>query len=228
MSITRVEAVDCARCGARVELRLVDSLNAGRHPHLRRLLLDRALHAFACPACGDRFTVEQPLFYFDLERRQFFGAYPLADLAEARPRAEEVLGSFERWMVERAPEGVRRLAPSFLVRVCFGYEELREKVVADEAGLNDLVLEALKGEILRGAPGLAAAGVATLRLDALDGDELVLIPDALGAPPPLPPLRVPRADYDAVDARRGELLALRPGLASGPHCSLLRLAREGT
>jgi hypothetical protein len=137
----------------------------------------------------------------------------------------EVLGGFQQWMVERAPEGVRRLAESFLVRVCFGYEELREKIVADEAGLGDLVLEALKIEILRGAPGLAALGVATLRLDSVADGELVFIPDALGAPPPLPPLRVPRSDYDVIDARRAELLTLRPGLASGPHCSLLRLVQ---
>jgi hypothetical protein len=65
----------------------------------------------------------------------------------------------------------------------------------------------------------------TLRLDEVrtNGD-LAFIGDWM-VPPPLPlTLTVARAAYDEVAAGRATLLERIPGLASGPHVSLLRLA----
>jgi hypothetical protein len=45
MSITHRERFSCS-CGAAVEAFVADSLNAGRHPHLKELLLARQLHRF--------------------------------------------------------------------------------------------------------------------------------------------------------------------------------------
>lgn len=224
MSITHLQRLECD-CGAQIGIRVIDSLNAGRHPHLRQALLDRKLHMFWCERCGRQFNIEKELFYFDLDRRQFLGAFPLSELPNATACARQFMESWQRWMIDSAPVGLRELAQSFLVRVCFGYEELREKIVADEAGLSDLALEALKIEMLRAAPYLKNDHVATFRLDRVTATSLVLVPDRLGRPGgTLAPLEVPRTDYDVIAARGRGLLTLRPGLASGPHCSLLRLA----
>jgi hypothetical protein len=223
MSITGVREVACG-CGARLQVEIVESLNGGRHPALRRQVLDRTLHVFACAACGTSVIVEAPVFYFDFDRRQMIGAYPAAERADARVRAEQLYEVFCQRVRDDAPPLVRARAADFLVRVCFGYEELREKLVADDAGLSDLVLEALKCRLFAADERLRASGAATLRLDEVTPEgALVLVGDWLAPPPALLRLTVPRAAYDAVAAERPHLLELHPGLASGPHVSMLRL-----
>ncbi len=226
MSITHHEMVRC-RCGVDVEVFVADSLNAGRHPHLRQLVLDRALHLFTCAACGHRFTVEKQLLYFDFGRRQFIGVFPQTERARERACGEELAAAFATTMERDAPALVREAARDFLVRVCFGYEELREKLVADEAGLSDLVLEVLKLQLMAVDGWYLDHGVLTLRLEGVaDGGELVLTPEWIGAPPEgvaRAPVVVERAAYDQLLLRHDELVRTRRDLASGPHCSLLRL-----
>jgi hypothetical protein len=51
LSRTRADRIHCP-CGAVLEVYVADSLNAGRHPQLRELLLARRLHLFTCGHCG--------------------------------------------------------------------------------------------------------------------------------------------------------------------------------
>lgn len=224
MSITVTHELSC-RCGEIMRVQVVESLNAANHPALREEVLDRSLHAFACGYCGATTIVEHPFLYFDFDRRQLIGVYTQADLARARECAEHVMEVFCQRVRDDAPAVVRERAADFLVRVVFGYEELREKLVGDDAKLSDLVVEALKCELIAGDERLRAAGVVTLRLDAVTaGGDLVFIADWMVPPPQVLSLTVPRADYDAVAVERATLLERIPGLASGPHVSLLRLA----
>jgi hypothetical protein len=111
------------------------------------------------------------------------------------------------------------------VRAVFGYEELREKIVADDAALSDLLLEMIKGQLLIQDGEWLALGVRTFRLErVLDGGNLLLVPElADGNRDGTRPIVVERGLYDEYYARREELFADRRGFASGPHCSLLRL-----
>lgn len=226
MSVTRRQFPPC-RCGARVEALLADSINVVRHPHFRAELLARTLHVVRC-ACGLERVVEQPVLYLDFARRQFLGCFPRADLARAGRCSAEVSEAWELALGARAAAPARRVGEQgFLVRVCFGYEELREKVVAHEAGLDDHVLEALKASILDGEQWFRARAVATLRLDRVGPDgALWLRPEWLGAAPPgaeRGAVRVARASYQAACVRGPALLGRLAGLAAGPHVSLLRL-----
>lgn len=224
MSILRDERGTCA-CGVAYALPLVDSINAGRHPHLRAAVLDGTLHRHRC-TCGRELVFERDLFYFDYSRRQFLGVYPPSDLVDADLRARELVAVFDTSLRDSAPAAVAATADDFLVRVCFGYDELREKLLLDEAGLSDLALEELKCRILVGDPRFRQLGVVTLWLDALNERALRLRPAAVSGPPPIPDVIVDRAVYLDICAAGDEaILAARPGLASGPHVSLLRLAR---
>ncbi len=224
MSITRTATLDC-RCGARLEVLVADSLNAARHPHLKQAVLDRALHLFVCALCERPITVEKEMLYVDIPRRQFIGVYPSAERANERACGEALLDAFQRTVAEDAPDLVRALAPSFFVRAVFGYEELREKIVGDDAGLSDLLLETLKGQVLVGDPDWLARGVRTFRLDRVRPDgNLWLVPElADGTLDAAHAIVIERALYDALFARRAELFADPRGLAAGPCCSLLRL-----
>jgi hypothetical protein len=224
MSITSTHELTCT-CGETVTATVVESLNAVNHPELRQEVMDRTLHVFRCGYCGAGTMIERAFLYFDFERRQMIGVYTLDDLARARECAEHVMELYCQRLRDDAPELVRERAKDFLVRVVFGYEELREKLVSDDAGLSDLVVEALKIELIAGDERLRAAGIVTLRLDEVTPEGDLVFGGDWMVPPEIPlTVTVARAAYDEVAAGRATLLERIPGLASGPHVSLLRLA----
>lgn len=226
MSITRTQRVTC-RCGAVVEVLVAATLNANRRPQFKRALLDRTLHVFRCGGCGDSLVVERDLLYFDMNRQQMFCMYPRHERAREEELSEQVRIAYQAWLGDRAPKLLQGWGKGFLVRMCFGYEELREKVVIDDAGLSDLVIEALKIDVLTSDPWFEANEVLTLRFDHVEpSGDLAFFPEWLGDPPAADAddaIMVKRAVYDAIDARFGEILTRHPGLAKGAHVSLLRL-----
>ena len=207
---------------------LEKSLNPGRHPELRDQVLERQLHRFECPSCKRRLVIDCDVFWFDFHRKQFIGVFPTA-LRHQPERWEPVLAStFQFTMKEHAPRFVQQYADGFFVRTCFGVEELREKLVAHEAGLDDFLLEVLKAELLTSHPELIDRGVVTMRLDSfLDDGSLVLLPEGYdgtlaGDPPIL--IGAKRELYDALVPLRDQLLRDRSAIVSGSHISLRRLA----
>jgi hypothetical protein len=129
---------------------------------------------------------------------------------------------------DRAGEAARAMfdGDRFHVRLCYGLEELREKIVAHDAGLRDLVLEAVKAEVLAASAELREANVVALRLDRVtEAGDLALIAERASDPPVAHELARPieRARYDALAAVPWQdLLARFPGIAAGPHVSMLR------
>lgn len=213
MSLTTSVRVRC-RCGTFVDGTLFRSLNAEDHPEAREAVLDRSLHSLLCDQCGQLHSVEHAFAYVDMERRQLFGVFPEASRLDPRPWLELTVQSWEQ---AGRPDDV-------LVRAVFGLEELREKLVLHEAGLDDLALEVLKGDLLAHG-GFRELGVATLFLDSVHDDTLVFVPfsgpeQKLDRPEPV---SVKRSLYDTYHRLGRRLLEVRPGIASGPHVSVLRL-----
>lgn len=227
MSQTATHRIEC-ECGIAVSVFCADSINAERHPHMRQAVLDRTLHTYRCGACSARIVVEKAFLYVDFARHELFGVHPDAERARERPHAERLLAEWNTALGEYAPASVRAAldADDYLLRLCFGIEELREKIVAHEAGLDDLALEALKAQVLAADRDLVARGCRTLRLDHVELDgRLAFHLEASTNPVTLmePGILVSRAAYDELAARPWkELVADFPWLASGPHVSLLR------
>ena len=222
MSITRTESFPCA-CGALVSVLLVESLNADRHPLLRQSVIDRELHAVKCAACQRVTVVEHRFLYVDLERRQLIGVFPRGERDNADEHARLVQDTFEQWFVANAPAWIRERARDFLVRACFGLEELREKLVADDAKLDDCKLEGLKCVLLATDPVYRASAVATLRLERVDADSLYLVPVNVDEQVLNDIVRVPRADFEAIAV--AEIRRAFPQIAVDPHVSMLRMMR---
>lgn len=223
VSITHTERVTC-RCGVAVDVFVADSLNAARHPHLRQLVFDRKLHVFTCAACGHEFVVEQEMLYFDFNRRQFIGVFPTSERHRERECGQQLLSAFDATIREQAPEFVRGSSRDFLVRIVFGYEELREKLAIDNAQLSDLVIEFLKCDVMASDGTLMDDGVLTLRFDHISDDgSLYFLTESADGGVPAEPVILERSLYDALAARADVLVADTRGIASGPHCSLLRL-----
>jgi hypothetical protein len=191
------------------------------------MVLDRKLHAFNCGACGRQFVIEKEMLYFDFDRRQFIGVFPTTERARERECGERLVKAFETTVRDQAPAFVQDASRDFLVRITFGYEELREKLVIDEAGLSDLVVESVKCDRMASDGSLLDNRVLTLRLDHVtESGDLSFYPEwedpALGLSG-FGSIVVERSTYDAVAAHAATLAADPRGLASGPHCSLLRL-----
>ena len=229
MSMTSEIVLQCGGCQAPLSTFIAASVNAERHPHMRQALIDRTLHTFQCDVCGGSNVVEGQFLYVDLARKEFYGVFPQEALAEARSCAETLVRAFDLALGEGAPAAARKLAEGMVVRVCFGLEEVREKIVCRQEGLFDLALEVLKGQVIGESEALRRQEVWTLRLDAVLRDgSLQLLPE-LGWPGsgcrPGTAVVVSRERYQALAARPWkELCEELPGIASGPHVSLLRLA----
>jgi hypothetical protein len=229
MSIIRTHTIACD-CGAAVTVECCESVNAERHPELRDAVLDRTFHVFACGACGAGLSVQKQVSYVDLPRRQFYGVVPETSRGQERSFAEELVTAWELAFGALAPAAIGPLMQTdrFQLRLCFGIEELREKLVAHDAGLDDLALEVYKLELLASNPDWGRAAVRTLRLDHVEPDgDLAFLLERATAPPTVLEVAIvaARARYDEIAATPWpQLLARFPGLASGPYVSVLRLA----
>jgi hypothetical protein len=221
LSITRTEAFVCA-CGEPIVADVVDSLNAHRHPLLRQSVLERRLHTATCKACNRVITIDRRFLYVDLERRQVLGVFPRDARAEADQHARHLQDTYERWFCTDASQWIRERAAACLVRACFGLEELREKLVADEARIDDYRLELLKCIVLAQDPRFEAAEVATLRLDLVTDDMLELVAVDVRDQPLGLRIQVPRDEIRAVPV--DVMRAAYPQVAVGPHVSMLRLS----
>jgi hypothetical protein len=223
MSITTTRMLQC-RCGEPLEVQIAESINGGRHPHLRDALLAMELHRFTCEACGASALIDTPFTYFDHDRKQLFLVLRRADLASEAEGIAQLASMYEVSFGAQASPGVQALATGIMVRLCFGVLAARDKLIADEAKLNDLVLEELKCQVLAEQRELAEHAVAALWLDRVTADELVLLAESTtGTEHRL--VHVPRAAYEALLERGpAAVLAARPELVRGPHVSMLRLA----
>jgi len=219
----------CAACGAIVSVRVADSLNANRMPEARRWVLDRTLFQQRCP-CGRTVTAIQPFLYADFERGLWLQVLP-EDQRPAYHRHEiEVFAAYrDAFDPATGPRFIDALGAMVTPRVVYGYEELREKLVAADAALDDAVIEALKLELLVGQPELLRRGIVLLTLDAADSRSLQF--RAYGFPPGGPgeivgELDVARATYDQLAERAALVRDSYPSLFDGIYVNVQRYRHE--
>lgn len=115
-----------------------DGLNAGRSPALRQAIIDRTFHRATCPVCGRTAMIEKPFCYVDFARNTFISVVPTG----ARHLWKQASAALSEVMVH-VPEALSS-AKNRQLRVVAGLGELREKLVAQDAGLDDRIAELLK------------------------------------------------------------------------------------
>jgi hypothetical protein len=218
MSSWKAQPVACPRCGAEQTVQIARGLHISRLPAVRRQILDGTFHRFPCPGCGQVIRVDCPLAYTDFRRGHWIHVGLPDELPRWRAIETETLALFDR-TVARGPAVLRAAAAGFLVRVVFGYEELREKLLLLDAGLDDGIVECLKLHVL-------AAHAATLGpRDRLLVDELDEAGGLVMRRPGDPALRF---DADAATlawhlARRAPYQARFPELFEGGFVSASRM-----
>lgn len=169
MSTFRSHRVRCA-CGAEQDVDLVDGIHATRLPHARQQILDGTFQRFTCPSCRRATVVEKAAIYTDFARNEYVAvetrlhdAWPLV-----RARHERLFDdAFRSGPAIAAEMGVR-----FRKRAVIGFQSLREKLLLWDAGLDDLVVEAVKGDLLD-AEGVELDEVVLRTTALLDGGHLL-------------------------------------------------------
>ena len=207
--------VRCA-CGTELDVMAADSLHITNLPEVRAQILRGELHVFRCPACGARVQLDKLLAYTDFDRWQWFTVFPeeaLATWEEAVRFAEQ---SFAATVEERSPPIVKAWSPKFRsqMRAVFGVQALREKLLLDDAGLDDRTIEALKLQLLAWYDLPYAPG-AHLWFSRIEDDQLVFAWATASGPGAAPPVlvAVPLAAYQRLAIDRDAARALAPVLA---------------
>lgn len=219
----------CADCGATVDVRVADSLNANRMPDARRWVLERTLFQGTC-ACGRTVTALHPFLYVDFDRGLWIQVVPEEQRPAYHAREPEVTAAYRAaFDPARGPHFLSSLGALVTPRLAYGYEELREKIVGGDAALDDALVEVLKLELLATRPELLRHGVMLLTLDGADAEALRFL--SYGFPPGGPgellgDLTVSRQLYDALAERRAAVRESYPQLFEGVYVNIQRYRFE--
>ncbi|MCB9541704.1 MAG: CpXC domain-containing protein [bacterium] len=213
MSTFLPASIACPRCGEAFQSEIAISVHAERMPELRHALLDDRFQQFTCPSCLFPVRVEPSLLYTDFGRDLWVVALRRDGIRHRGALAASVQAQFDRHMRENCAPMVRAWADDFTVRLVFGTEALREKLVLFDAGLDDRLVEALKWDLARRESLLAPDALFVVR--AVDDATVHLLhrssPDeARGTV-----LAVPRALLDAYAAEREQWAAALPSIFDG-------------
>lgn len=123
MANTSHPSIVCPMCGKRFPVAVHDFISAEENPDLRASLLDGSLFTAGCPYCADVVDLFYPCMYRDEKHRYF--VY-LTDEEEGRHIFDSL-----------PPSVVRH-------RVVSDANQMREKIVLFDAGLDDRAVEVMK------------------------------------------------------------------------------------
>ena len=168
MGLTRTDTLRSKR-GRELEASVADCVDAKRTPRMRQQILDGDFHRIPNPEGPGKVTVEKTFFYSDFGRRQFFLVLPRWDRhlwREASQDLREMMGHFTKSL---APSG------NCTFRLVFGLAELREKLLACDAGLSDELVEVLKVLLLYDHPFLLQRPRLNLVLDRVSTEAVEFI-----------------------------------------------------
>jgi hypothetical protein len=222
MSVFRDRSIACPKCGEREERYLAISLNAPRAAKVRQAILDGEFQNFTCAKCATRFCVDGPLVWLDFPNKRWLMVFPSAWEASWRALELDPVQSHQEAMVDFAPEMVQAQSGGYTIRTLFGFSQLRDKLRALEAGLDDQALEVLKLDAMRQGNGIALHPTERLELVSA-GDTLVLAV----AGDPTRRIEVPRARLDEIAADHAPWNAAFAAVTGGPYVDVGRMLIAG-
>lgn len=213
----------CGQCGTKKEVALAASVNADRRPDLRAEIIEGVFQATDCPNCGSRMRLPAHLTYIDINRGQWILVETGADVvrwAEVETEADRLYATA---FGDKAPALAREMGKGIKPRLVFGWPALREKLLAQEAGLDDVTLELTKIAIMRAVPLPPMGDLMEMRLSEATDAELAFWWHDGATEEAVSEVRVERAVYDAIAGDPGPWEPLRRDVAAGLFTDMKRI-----
>ena len=135
--------VRCPHCGDTFVAQVASGLHISRLPAVRERIVEGKLHRFDCSSCLGRVEVRLPLIYADFQRGHWIEVWPADEIVRWRELATACEANFHR-VIERGAPILRAQVKMFRVRIVFGYDELREKILLWDEDLDDVAIECVK------------------------------------------------------------------------------------
>lgn len=126
MSTNLSQETSCPSCGKRSTTRLWPAIDGIERPDQRERILEESLFCWECPDCGYQMQLLYPCLYQDRERNF---------LLLLEPDQKEPLD--KKTIAAQSPEGSKK-------RIVTSIEEMKEKLLIFESGLNDAACELVK------------------------------------------------------------------------------------
>jgi hypothetical protein len=156
-------------------------------------------------------------------RGQWIAALParrMIDFLDEEARASE---TFAQSFGDRATPEAQKIGDDLSMRVTFGWPALREKIVANDLGLDDVALECMKTDLIRRLDNAPMAPGIDLRLTGMDEDRLVLMWTNAMTEQGLEQVALGRGLYDNIVENPEGWAPVRDALTQGPFVDMARL-----
>lgn len=143
MSLVQESPIICPQCEAEYKVPVWGSINISADPQLRDAIIQGRHFSVTCPECGYVSSIIYNTLYIDRDRKQIFCLVPQG--------AEDAGGEVERQAREAA--GALLLPDDqFILRIVHSTDDLREKIIIFDSGLDDRIIEICKGVALSQVP----------------------------------------------------------------------------
>lgn len=135
MSKTHVEKLKCPKCEKEGEFTVWESINTNDAPEMKELVRNNRAFIWQCPSCKNESVVLYPVYYHEPEKKFLIHFIP-----EVSPAAVEFMKQLDHDPYdEKLP-----LEVSCHKRVVFSANQLHEKLLIIDEGLDDRVIELMK------------------------------------------------------------------------------------
>lgn len=213
----------CPSCGEDFEADAVESVNADRRPDLRTAILDETFQVETCPSCGHESRIDPRFNYLDIGRGQWISAFASSEIVNWEAQEDVAGGAFSIAYGEKAGSAAREIGKSLSARLVFGWPAMREKILLNELGLDDVGAELTKLTLIAGLPNFAIEPGVDLRVTGGDDTKIALTRQRAETGEAVETLTVPRDLFDEIAADLDSFGAQRSALAAGPFVDLQRL-----
>lgn len=141
MSLNASQRIKCPKCGQMTEITVWNSITVKDSADLKQDLLSGRVNMFHCPSCSHKALMPTPLLYHDEEKRLMISFSPCSD---------EILKYqlFDNVQKTSKESGELEKMEGYNLRFVADYNELLEKILIFDNGMNDKTIEVLKLMIL--------------------------------------------------------------------------------
>jgi hypothetical protein len=137
MAEIRTQQFRCPKCGKELELELIDSIEVPYDQELKQKVMDNSYFTLHCDGCNTVLPIGYRCTYNDLERRYLLWLMP----NDGERESKEVEAYHKRLETDNA---LRLAQNGYRFRLVANSNDLREKILIFDAGLDDRVIELMK------------------------------------------------------------------------------------